>query len=150
MMKMNRYNNYHKHTYYSNLRTLDTVTSPESYMKRAVELGHTTYFTTEHGFQGNVYEAQTLCEKYGLKPIYGVEAYYVDDISDKTDRKSYHIVFKLILLAKYGHPCPLFRNGVPKLLSFPYYYSKYNKKNNGRPFDRPFPPCGGTTNKYKE
>lgn len=89
---MNRYNNLHKHTHYSNLRTLDCVTSPEDYMKRAVELGHTTYFTGEHGFQGNLYEAQTLCEKYNLKPIYSVEAYYVDDISDKTDRKAYHIL----------------------------------------------------------
>ena len=61
-------------------------------MQRAVELGHTTYFTGEHGFQGNLYEAQTLCEKYNLNPIYSVEAYYVDDITDKTDRKSYHIV----------------------------------------------------------
>ena len=88
----NRYNNYHKHTYYSNLRTLDCVTSPEAYMKRAVELGHTTYFTGEHGFQGNLYESQTLCEKYNLKPIYSVEAYYVDDITDKTNKKSYHII----------------------------------------------------------
>ena len=89
---MNRYNNYHKHTHYSNLRTLDTITKPEEYMQRAVELGHTTYFTGEHGFQGNIYEAQTLCEKYNLKPIYSVEAYYVDDIEDKTDRKAYHII----------------------------------------------------------
>ena len=89
---MKRYNNYHKHTHYSNLRTLDCVTKPEEYMQRAVELGHITYFTGEHGFQGNVYEAQTLCEKYNLKPIYSVEAYYVDDIADKTDRRSYHII----------------------------------------------------------
>lgn len=89
---MNRYNNFHKHTYYSNLRTLDCVVSPEAYMQRAVELGHTTYFTGEHGFQGNLYESQTLCEKYNLKPIYSVEAYYVDDITDKTDRKAYHII----------------------------------------------------------
>ena len=89
---MNRYNNYHKHTYYSNLRTLDCVCSPEEYMKRAVELGHTTYFTGEHGLQGNLFETQTLCEKYNVKPIYSVEAYYVDDITDKTDRKAYHIM----------------------------------------------------------
>lgn len=89
---MNRYNNYHKHTHYSNLRTLDTITKPEEYMQRAVELGHTTYFTGEHGFQGNIYEAQTLCEKYNLKPIYSVEAYYVNDIEDKTDRKAYHVM----------------------------------------------------------
>ena len=89
---MQRYNNYHKHTYYSNLRTLDCVSSPEDYIKRAVELGHTTYFTGEHGFQGNLFETQTLCEKYNIKPIYSVEAYYVDDITDKEDRKSYHIM----------------------------------------------------------
>lgn len=87
-----RYNNYHKHTHYSNKATLDCVVKPEDYMQRAVELGHTTYFTTEHGFQGNVYEAQTLCEKYNLKPIYGVEAYYVDDIEDKNDRQAFHLM----------------------------------------------------------
>ena len=97
---MKRYNNYHKHTMYSNLRTLDSVCKPEEYMARAVELGHTTYFTGEHGFQGNIYEAQTLCEKYNLKPIYSVEAYYVDDIEDKTDRKAYHIM--LIAMTEKG------------------------------------------------
>lgn len=87
-----RYNNFHKHTHYSNIKTLDCVSKPEDYMKRAVELGHTTYFTTEHGFQGNIYEAHTLCEQYGLKCIYGVEAYYVDDMYDKTSRSNYHLM----------------------------------------------------------
>ena len=91
-MTVDRYHNYHKHSHYSNIRTLDCVVKPEDYMKRAVELGHTTYFTGEHGFQGNVFEAQTLCEKYNLKPIYSVEAYYVDDIQDKSNRTSYHIM----------------------------------------------------------
>lgn len=95
-----RYNNYHKHTHYSNIRTLDCVSKPEDYIKRAVELGHTTYFTTEHGYQGNIYEAQTLCEKYGLKPIYGVEAYYVDDMQDKSSRDNNHIV--LIAMTREG------------------------------------------------
>lgn len=89
---MMRYNNFHKHTHYSNIRTLDCISKPEDYCKRAVELGHTTYFTTEHGFQGNIFEAQTLCEKYGLKPIYGVEAYYVDDMEDRSSRVNYHII----------------------------------------------------------
>ena len=89
---MQRYNNYHKHTHYSNLRSLDCISKPEDYIKRAVELGHTTYFTTEHGYQGNIYEAQTLCEKYGLKCIYGVEAYCVDDMYDKSSRANYHII----------------------------------------------------------
>lgn len=95
---MNRYNNYHKHTHYSNIRTLDVVCKPIDYINRAIELGHTTYFTGEHGFQGNIWEAQELCEEHNLKSIYSVEAYYVDDIEDKTDRKAYHIM--LIALTK--------------------------------------------------
>lgn len=87
-----RYNNYHKHTHYSNISTIDCVVKPEDYMKRAVELGHTTYFTTEHGWQGNIFEAYTLCKEYGLKCIYAVEAYYVDDMYDTSDRKNYHIM----------------------------------------------------------
>ena len=87
-----RYNNFHKHTHYSNIKTLDCVSKPEDYIKRAVELGHTTYFTTEHGFQGNIYEAHTLCEQYGLKCIFGVEAYYVNDMNDKSSRNNYHLM----------------------------------------------------------
>ena len=87
-----RYNNYHKHTHYSNIKTLDCISKPEDYIKRAVELGHTTYFTTEHGFQGNIYEANTLCEQYGLKCVFGVEAYYVDDMYDKSSRSNYHLM----------------------------------------------------------
>lgn len=87
-----RYNNYHKHTMYSNLRTLDCISKPIDYINRAKELGHTTYFSTEHGYQGNIFEAHTLCNEHGLKCIYGVEAYYVDDINDKSSRAMYHIM----------------------------------------------------------
>lgn len=104
-----RYINYHKHTHYSNIRTLDSITKPEDYIKRAIELGHKEYVTTEHGFQGNIFEAQTLCEKYGLRCIYGVEAYYVDDMYDKTSRTNYHIM--LIALTENG------RKAINKILS---------------------------------
>lgn len=87
-----RYNNYHKHTHYSNLRTIDSITKPIEYIKRSLELGHTTYFTGEHGFQGNIFEAYTLCRENNMKCIYSVEAYYVDDMNDKTDRTNYHIM----------------------------------------------------------
>lgn len=87
-----RYNNFHKHTMYSNLRSLDCVSKPIDYINRAKELGHTTYFTTEHGYQGNIFEAHTLCQENNLKCIYGVEAYYVDDIEDKTSRTMYHLI----------------------------------------------------------
>lgn len=85
------YCNYHKHTMMSNISTLDCIVKPEEYMVRAVELGHTEYFTTEHGYQGNIFELYTLCQKYNLKCIYGVELYYVDDRHEK-DRGNYHLV----------------------------------------------------------
>ena len=113
-----RYNNYHKHTMYSNLRTLDCISKPIDYINRAKELGHTTYFTTEHGYQGNVFEAHTLCKEHGLKCIYGVEAYYVDDVNDKTSRTMYHII--LIALTEKA------RKEINKIMSVAntdgYYY----------------------------
>lgn len=73
-----RYNNYHKHSHYSNIKSIMTkgnvtIVKPEAYMKRAVDLGHTTYCTLETGFQGNVFEALTQCEQYGLQCIVGTE-----------------------------------------------------------------------------
>ena len=90
-----RYNNYHKHTHYSNLRTLDVVVKPIDYINRAKELGHNTYFTTEHGWGGNVWEAYSLCKENNMKMIYGVEAYYVDNRKEQ-DRSNFH----LIIIAK--------------------------------------------------
>ena len=81
---------------YSNLRTLDCVSKPIDYIKRALELGHKEYVTTEHGYQGNIFEAYTLCQENNLKCIFGVEAYYVDDINDKSSRSMYHIMLVAI------------------------------------------------------
>ena len=85
------YHNYHKHTCYSNLRTLDCVSKPIDYIKRAKELGHTAYFTTEHGWQGNLWEAYTLCEQNDIKCISGAEVYYVDDRHEQ-DKSNYHLI----------------------------------------------------------
>ena len=86
-----RYNNYHKHDYYSNVVQLDVTTSLEDYCKRAQELGHTTLFTTNHGTQANIFEATALGEKYGLKVILGVESYYVENRFEK-DKSNKHII----------------------------------------------------------
>lgn len=80
-----RYNNYHKHSHYSNIKSIMTkgnvtIVKPEAYMKRAVDLGHTTYCTLETGFQGNVFEVLTQCEQYGLQCIVGAEvSVLIDD-----------------------------------------------------------------------
>jgi len=88
---LNRYNNYHKHTHISNIFTPDTPFKAEDYCKRAVELGDTTYFTTEHGSGGDIFEAKTLCEKYKLKCIFGMEGYIVPNPLEK-DNSNYHIM----------------------------------------------------------
>lgn len=90
---MGRYVNYHKHTMYSNIKSLDCVVKPIEYILRAKELDgdKAIYSTLEHGYVGNVYEAYTLCQQQGVKMIVGMEAYYVKDRLEK-DKNNYHIV----------------------------------------------------------
>lgn len=94
---MKRYNNYHKHDYYGNIKSLDVVVSPLEYIQRAKELDgdKAIFFSTNHGYQGNIYEYYTLCKENNVKLIVGVEAYYVPDRFEK-DRRNYH----LIIIAK--------------------------------------------------
>ena len=73
------FQNYHKHTYYSNIKVSDSATSYEDYCKRAVELGHGIICSLEHGWQGRYIECHQLAEKYGLKFVFGTEAYWVKD-----------------------------------------------------------------------
>ena len=56
-----KYVNYHRHTHYSNITTLDCVVKPKDYIERTVELGHDTFVSLEHGTVGNVFEAHMLC-----------------------------------------------------------------------------------------
>jgi len=89
-----RYNNYHKHTTKSSIFTPDTHIQMEEYFKRAVELGHTTYFTTEHGFGGDIFEAVKLSQKEeykDIKVIFALEGYIVPVPLEKDD-SNYHII----------------------------------------------------------
>lgn len=88
---MNRYNNYHKHDHISNFYTPDTNTHAEEYIKKCVEYGHKNYFTTNHGSMGDIFEAKTLCDKYGIRCLAGLEGYIVENPLDK-DKRNYHII----------------------------------------------------------
>lgn len=85
------YHNYHKHDHISNIFSPDTNTKQEEYIQKAIEYGHTAYFTTNHGSFGDIFEARTLCNKYGLRCIAGIEGYIVPNASEK-DKRNYHIV----------------------------------------------------------
>ena len=83
--------NYHRHSSYGNIYTVDSAVSNEDYAKRAVELGHKIISSVEHGWQGYYYETFELAQKYGLKFIFGTEAYWVKDRHEK-DKTNCHIV----------------------------------------------------------
>lgn len=87
------YMNYHKHSEYSSMcgGMPDSATKQEEYIKKAIEYGHHSYFTTEHGNCGDIFEAFTLCQQYGIDCYVGLEGYIVADASSK-DASNYHII----------------------------------------------------------
>lgn len=85
-----QYQNYHRHSYYTNVRISDSVVSNRDYAKRAVELGHGILSSCEHSFQGRYQEVVSLAKEYGLKPLISAEAYWVKDRAEK-DRTNCHI-----------------------------------------------------------
>lgn len=87
--------NYHKHSSHSNIYIADSAVMNEDYAKRAVEVGHKIISSVEHGWQGYYYQAFELAKKYNLKFIFGTEAYWVKDRTEK-DKTNCHI----IILAK--------------------------------------------------
>lgn len=86
-----RYNNYHKHTHVSSIFTPDANEHAEAYIRKEAERGGKNYFTTEHGSMGDIFEAKTLCDKYGIRCLPGLEGYIVPDPLEK-DKSNYHII----------------------------------------------------------
>ena len=67
--------NIHQHSHYSRL---DAAMSVESIVERNEKLGASAVALTEHGTLASSYELWKTCNKKGIKPIIGLEAYYVD------------------------------------------------------------------------
>ncbi len=68
----------HAHTKFS---ALDAVTTVEALIKKAADWGHAAIAITDHGVVQAFPEAYEASKKTGVKIIYGVEGYMVDDIS---------------------------------------------------------------------
>lgn len=94
-MNDNRFVNYHCHSMYSNVITPDVTITNEDRARRTHELGHVVSSHIEHGWTGNYFESVQVAKKYDLKPLLGVEAYFVKD-RHESDKTNSH----LILLAK--------------------------------------------------
>ncbi|MCL2699978.1 MAG: PHP domain-containing protein, partial [Defluviitaleaceae bacterium] len=80
----------HLHTQMS---SMDGITAAEAYIQRAAEWGHSAIAVTDHGVAQAFPDIMNACKGTGVKPIYGVEAYLMDDaVSDGEEPKHYHAV----------------------------------------------------------
>jgi DNA polymerase-3 subunit alpha len=86
----------HNHSSYS----WDSVQSVEQIAKTAKERGMKAVALTDHGFLSGAYKFVNACEKEDIKPLIGMEAYYVPDATEgkKDDRLGAQT--HLLLLAK--------------------------------------------------
>lgn len=85
----------HCHSEYS---LLDGMSTPYDIANIASTNGQYAASITDHGTMGGVLKFQEACKKTGVKPIFGVEAYFVDSVANDGDGR--HERFHLILLAK--------------------------------------------------
>lgn len=85
----------HCHSEYS---LLDGMSTPSDIARIASTNGQYAASITDHGTMGGVLKFQDACKKTGVKPIFGIEAYFVDSVGkDSQDRSERS---HLILLAK--------------------------------------------------
>ena len=66
----------HVHSEYS---LLDGACKIDKLAARAAEFGQPALGLTDHGVMNGAVELYKACKKHGIKPILGLEAYFVDD-----------------------------------------------------------------------
>ena len=66
----------HAHSEYS---LLDGACKIDAMAARAAELGQPALGLTDHGVMNGAVDLYKACNKHGIKPIVGLEAYFVDD-----------------------------------------------------------------------
>jgi DNA polymerase-3 subunit alpha len=73
----------HVHSEYS---LLDGACKIEGLAARAAKYGQPALGLTDHGVMNGSIELYKACKKEGIKPILGLEAYFVDDIASDSVR----------------------------------------------------------------
>lgn len=99
----------HVHT---NMSAMDGVASTDSIIKRAAQWGHKAIAITDHGVAQAYPDAMIAGKKYGIKVIYGIEGYLVNDgdpiviNSNNKNLDQSYVIFDLEttgLSSKYNH-----------------------------------------------
>jgi DNA polymerase III subunit alpha len=76
----------HAHSEYS---LLDGACKIEAMAARAAELGQPALGLTDHGVMNGAVDLYKACDKHGIKPIAGLEAYLVDDVQAVKEKPKY-------------------------------------------------------------
>jgi DNA polymerase III subunit alpha len=76
----------HAHSEYS---LLDGACKIEAMAARAAELGQPALGLTDHGVMNGAVDLYKACQKHGIKPIAGLEAYLVDDVETIKEKPKY-------------------------------------------------------------
>jgi DNA polymerase III subunit alpha len=76
----------HAHSEYS---LLDGACKIEAMAARAAELGQPALGLTDHGVMNGAVDLYKACQKHGIKPIAGLEAYFVDDVKTIKEKPKY-------------------------------------------------------------
>jgi DNA polymerase III subunit alpha len=76
----------HAHSEYS---LLDGACKIDAMAARAAELGQPALGLTDHGVMNGAVDLYKACQKQGIKPIAGLEAYLVDDVATIKEKPKY-------------------------------------------------------------
>jgi DNA polymerase III subunit alpha len=76
----------HAHSEYS---LLDGACKIEAMAARAAEMGQPALGLTDHGVMNGAVDLYKACNKHGIKPIAGFEAYFVDDVKTIKEKPKY-------------------------------------------------------------
>jgi len=76
----------HAHSEYS---LLDGACKIDAMAARAAELGQPALGLTDHGVMNGAVDLYKACNKHGIKPIVGLEAYLVDDVKTIKEQTRY-------------------------------------------------------------
>lgn len=111
----------HLHT---KMSQMDAVIDIEDVFKRAKAFGHSAVAITDHGVVQAFPKAQDYAKEYGIKPLYGVEGYLVNDIDyivklcqNRSLNDETYVVFDLETTGLSNRTCKIIEIGAVKVLN---------------------------------